>query len=213
MSLPDSLFQQNESPAAPDLPCWLWLLELACGRVVQIACNPAAERGQVEYIARTRHGAALARVVAVPDADRVLRTAEIQWALAGRGLVQVEVMSPARWLARVAWLLECTPDQLEASGRLGTEDAERCSAAAPHLAAELIRSSGWTPPPPAEPGPRKEPIPPTEPPSFSTTWRAARDAYLSHRISCPVCIANRLSNPMYCETGEALRRAYDNATW
>lgn len=212
MSLPDSLFQQDAIATEPELPCWLWLVELVSGRVVQMACSPAAERGQAERFAQASQGAALVRVVPVPGADRLLRPAEIRWSLAGRGLVSVEGMPPARWLARVAWMLECSPEQLTASDRLTSDDAAQCSAAAPHLAAELIRSHGWAPPPPAEPGPRQ--APPTLPsaPSFSATWCAARDAYLGHLMACPDCIAHRLRNPVHCEAGAALRRTYEAAS-
>ncbi|MBN3967246.1 hypothetical protein IMW75_18450 [Pseudomonas gregormendelii] len=180
---------------------------------MQITCSPDAERVHVESVARARHGAALVRVVPVPRADRLLRPSEIQWALAGRGLVPVEAMPPRRWLARVAWLLECSPGQLEATGRLTTEDGAECSAAAPHLAAELIRSHGWRlPPPEPEPGPRQDQPPPSSATGFSVTWRAARDAYLGHLVRCPACIAHRLRNPIHCETGSALRCTYDGAS-
>jgi hypothetical protein len=156
MSLPDRLFQLNATPSAPESPCWLWLLELADGGVVQMACSPSAELGRVSSVAKAQHGAALMRVMPVPGAERMLRPAEIKWALSGRGLVTLEAMPPGRWLARVAWLLDCSPEQLAATGRITSEDAAQCSTAAPHLAAELIRSSGWTPPPPVEPSPRQE---------------------------------------------------------
>ena len=112
-------------------------------------------------------------------------------------------------LARVAWLLECSPEQLAATGKLTNEDAEQCSIAAPYLAVELIRSNGWTSPPPIEPGPRLEQPAPPSAPRFSATWCAARDAYLGHLMKCPDCIAHRLHNTIHCEARTVLRRGYD----
>lgn len=211
MSLPDRLFEQAAASTAPEPQSWLWLLELTGGRVVQMTCSPDAERAHVERFARARHGAALLRVVPVPSAVRPLRAAEIKWALAGHGLVPVEAMPPQRWLARVAWLLDCSPRQLEASGKLTGEDGGECSAAAPHLAAELIRSSGWQLQPERDPGTPTDQVPPPALPSDSATWRAARDSYHGHLASCTTCIAHRLHNPTHCEVGAALRRAYDAA--
>lgn len=211
MSLPGRLFEQAAASTAPEPQSWLWLLELTGGRVVQMTCSPDAERAHVERFSRARHGAALLRVVPVPSAVRPLRAAEIKWALAGHGLVPVEAMPPQRWLARVAWLLDCSPRQLEASGKLTGEDSGECSVAAPHLAAELIRSSGWYLQPERDPGPRTDQLPPPSVPSDSDTWRAARDSYHGHLAGCSICIAHRLHNPTHCEVGAALRRAYDAA--
>lgn len=212
MSLPDTLFQQGTTLAELEAPCWLWLLAFTDGSAGQMTCIPAADRAHVENAARASHGAALVRVVPVPGADRLLRRAEIQWALSGRGLVPVEAMPPGRWLARVAWLLECSPSQLEASGALSLDDAAECSAAAPHLAAELIQANGWQRPPPCEPGPLPQAPATSSAPSACATWRAARDAYLGHLVGCRRCIAHRLRNPSHCETGAALRRTYDDAS-
>lgn len=190
--------------------CWLWLVALRGGHTVQMTFSPDASLEHVRTLARERYGPSLDRVVPVPCADRLLTRGE-----AGRVLMSLDAsgvpfaaMQPERWINRVAWLLGCSPEHLVSSGRVTTRDAAECSEVAPHLAAELIRASGWTPPEPGcdaplavlESGPADGPMP---------DWVAAHDEYLAHLRTCHTCIAHRLRSPVHCNVGAVIRARYE----
>ncbi|WP_080178690.1 hypothetical protein [Salmonella enterica] len=42
-------------------------------------------------------------------------------------------------------------------------------------------------------------------------WRAARDAYISHVMTCPHCVTHGPMTPRHCPAGAELRRQYDAA--
>ncbi|HDP0195901.1 TPA: hypothetical protein P5S63_005012 [Salmonella enterica subsp. enterica serovar Concord] len=43
----------------------------------------------------------------------------------------------------------------------------------------------------------------------SATWLAARDAYISHVMTCPHCVTHGPKIPRHCPAGAELRRQYD----
>ncbi|WHI17400.1 hypothetical protein [Escherichia coli] len=44
----------------------------------------------------------------------------------------------------------------------------------------------------------------------SATWLAARDAYISHVMTCPRCVTSGVKKPRHCAEGERLRQNYDH---
>lgn len=212
MGVLTGLFERMAATAEKEhnVRCWLWLVALRGGHTVQMTFAPDASLEHVRTLARERYGPLLDRVVPVPCADRLLTAGE-----AGRVLMGLAVsgapfapMQPERWIDRVAWLLGCSPEHLVSSGRVTTGDAAECSEVAPHLAAELIRASGWTPPESGcgaplavlESGPADGPMP---------DWVAAHDEYLAHLRTCHSCIAHRLRSPVHCKAGAVIRARYE----
>ncbi|WP_244495906.1 hypothetical protein, partial [Escherichia coli] len=44
----------------------------------------------------------------------------------------------------------------------------------------------------------------------SATWLTARDAYISHVMTCPRCVTSGVKKPRHCAEGERLRQNYDH---
>ncbi|MCD3753887.1 hypothetical protein KX447_28670, partial [Escherichia coli] len=44
----------------------------------------------------------------------------------------------------------------------------------------------------------------------SAAWLAARDAYISHVMTCPHCATSGVKKPRHCAEGERLRQNYDH---
>lgn len=206
------LVETSRPPA--DVACWLWLAELTDGGVVQTTHTPAADQRRAEQVARQQYGAQLVRVVPVPSVTRLLTQGEQRRVLGGLSAssAQPDPMDPAAWLARVAWLLGCTPSQLLASGAVTEEDAAELSSVPAHLVAALVRSYEWKHPQSTTPEPAPAPAPPAHQSAatWPPTWRASRDAYYGHIARCPQCIAHRLKKPHHCPDGAALRQRYDD---
>lgn len=212
MGVLDGLFERMAATANKEhnVSCWLWLVALRGGRTAQMTFTPDASLEHARTLARERYGSLLDRVVPVPCADRLLTAGEagrVLMGLAASG-VPFTAMQPERWIDRVAWLLGCSPEHLVSSGQVTTGDAAECSEVAPHLAAELIRASGWTPPEPGcdaplavlESSPADGPMP---------DWIAAHDEYLAHLRTCHSCIAHRLRSPVHCNAGAVIRARYE----
>ncbi|EBG0641358.1 hypothetical protein FIG89_02615 [Salmonella enterica subsp. enterica] len=47
-------------------------------------------------------------------------------------------------------------------------------------------------------------------PAISPEWRAARDAYIGHIMTCHQCVTKGLRHPRHCPDGETLRHIMDN---
>ncbi len=193
--------------AEHDVKCWLWLVALKDGHTVQMTFAPVGGLADARKLAERRYGAAVVRVVPVRSADRLLNTGEVGRALMGLGLGSVPVppMTSERWLDRVAWLLDCTREQLLSSGVVSLEDAASCSDVAPYLAADAIRASGWTPSNPAQSG--QSVVRADD--AIAPGWIAVYDEYLRHVKACPSCTAHRLRTPVHCDTGGAIRARYE----
>ncbi|ELP5720434.1 hypothetical protein QTU96_002766 [Enterobacter asburiae] len=54
-------------------------------------------------------------------------------------------------------------------------------------------------------GPQAYPPPPA--------WLAARDAYISHVMACPLCVTSGPKIPRHCPEGAALRQQYDSTPY
>ncbi|MEH5788045.1 hypothetical protein [Citrobacter braakii] len=54
-------------------------------------------------------------------------------------------------------------------------------------------------------GPQAYPPPPA--------WLAARDAYISHVMACPLCVTSGPKVPRHCPEGTALRQQYDSTPY
>ncbi|MBL5922029.1 hypothetical protein I7V28_13090 [Lelliottia amnigena] len=53
------------------------------------------------------------------------------------------------------------------------------------------------------------------PPSFPPprAWLAARDAYISHVMTCPLCVTSGPKVPRHCPEGVRLRERYDSTPY
>lgn len=54
-------------------------------------------------------------------------------------------------------------------------------------------------------GPQPYPPPPA--------WLAARDAYISHVMACPLCVTSGPKVPRHCPEGVRLRQQYDSTPY
>lgn len=133
-------------------------------------------------------------------------------------LVEVSTEPPPEalaWLARVARLLECSPDYLLGRGYIEQRDLAELYRTHPSQVVALIRSNpAWAAPAPKRDNPQIEEDP-DEPQHFIQTMltaspecRAARDAFYNHLMPCRACHA-----PVgrYCPVGDELRQRYDLA--
>lgn len=122
------------------LPCWLHLLALDDGRVIQ-TCG-VLDTATAKQRAHQQYGDAVLTVLAVPGFDRLLSDEQIVKALAGTlepppaplGL------SPL-WLPRIARLLGVTPAYLLEGGYLDANDLVELADIDPQLVAEGIRGN------------------------------------------------------------------------
>lgn len=130
-----------ELNAANDPPlCWLHLLVLADGHVVQ-ACGEI-DTAITKQKAHHQHGDALLAVVAAPGFKRPLSEAEIVKALTGTLAAPVSTPAPSGlWLPRVARLLGTRPAVLLEEGHLEPHDLAELAGADVVLVADTIRAS------------------------------------------------------------------------
>lgn len=117
------------------------------------------------------------------------------------------------WLARMARLLECSPDYLLERGFIDRCDLAELYRHHPARVVALIRSNpAWAAPAPEEAATLADRT--DQPQHVVNTaatalpeWIAARDQYVSHHMACSDCYA---STGSYCVTGAELRRRYNS---
>jgi hypothetical protein len=196
--------------------CWLHMLVLADGQVVQ-ACGDI-DTAIAKQKAHQQHGDAVLAVVAAPSFKRPLSEAEIVKALTGTLAAPVPTPAPSSlWLPRVARLLGTCPAVLLEEGHLEQHDLVELAGTDAGLLADMIRASpAWINRPqrveqPAEVHAKEE----LEPQhtvhtavTASQAWREADAAYTNHLMSCRVCHA---ATGRYCAAGADLRQRYNNS--
>ena len=119
------------------------------------------------------------------------------------------------WLARVARLLECSPEYLLERGFIDRCDLAELSRAHPARVVALIRSNpAWAAPAPKEAATLADRT--DQPQHVVNTaatalpeWIAARDQYVTHLSACCDCYAPA---ERYCVTGIELRQGYNATT-
>ncbi|MHC8355668.1 hypothetical protein ACYZTL_10605 [Pseudomonas sp. LB3P81] len=205
-----------ELNAANDPPlCWLHLLELADGQVVQ-ACGDI-DTGITKQMAHQQHGDTLLAVVAVPGFERPLSEAEIVKALAGTlATPSPTPASSSLWLPRVARLLGTHPAVLLEEGHLEPHDLVELASADVVLVADMIRDSpAWIYRPQRVEQSAEVRAPEEVKPqptihtaaTASKAWREADAAHTNHLMRCRDCHA---ATGRYCAAGVDLRQRYNN---
>lgn len=195
--------------------CWLHLLVLADGHVVQ-ACGDI-DSAIATQKAHQQHGDTLSTVVAIPGFERPISEAEIVKALTGTLPTPSPTPTPSSlWLPRVARLLGTHPAVLVEEGHLEPHDLAELADADVVLVADTIRvSPAWINRPqrvehPAEALAVEEVKPQhiiRSSATASQAWREADAARTNHLISCPDC---HTATGRYCAAGAYLRKRYNN---
>ncbi|WP_338584211.1 hypothetical protein [Pseudomonas sp. MAG733B] len=195
--------------------CWLHLLVLANGQVVQ-ACGDF-DTAIAKQKAHQLHGDALLAVVAAPGFERPLLEAEIVKALTGTLAAPSPTPAPSSlWLPRVARLLGTHPAVLLDEGHLEPHDLAELADADVVLVADTIHvSPAWINRPQRVEQPVEvHAVEDSEPQhtihtaaTASQAWREVDAVHTNHLMSCRACHA---ATGRYCAAGVDLRQRYNN---
>lgn len=133
--------------------------------------------------------------------------------IAALGVANDSTAETQAWLARVAYLLECSPAYLLEHGFIDRHDLAEQRRTHPHFVVPLIRSNpAWVleqPGIPAPSAPGQEYIRAQSSLTAATTtpeWCRVRDRYINHLMLCSACHA---PTGRYCVIATELRQRYD----
>lgn len=205
-----------ELTAVNDLTlCWLHLLVLADGHVVQ-ACG-YIDTAITKQKAHQQNGDTLLAVVAAPGFERPLSEAEIVKALTGTLAKPSPTPAPSSpWLPRVARPLGTHPALRLEEGHLESHDLLELADADVVLVADIIRASpAWIiRPQQVEQTAEIHAVEKVKPQHIilttvtaSQAWREADVANTNHLMSCDECHA---AMGRYCAASVDLRQRYNN---